>query len=721
MANFFQHISTEFECPSQTYITRLGPVAWLAIVSCVGILWLPMSLADDPALQNDDQRNAYFESQVRPILVEHCYECHSQETEQSGGLSLDSKQGWSRGGDSGKAISPGNHQSSLVYRAIAYDDPHLRMPPSGKLTRRQIEALAEWIDQGAFDPRIEAVPSTKPSTGLTVENAENHWAYRPRSVPSLPVLQRDPMSPGTDESFGSSTIDHFLESARISRGIQGSQEVERSAILRRLSYDLHGLPPSPEDFEAFLSDERHDAIERLVDQLLSSPRYAERMARRWLDVARYAESLTLRGFILPNAWRYRDYCIDAFAVDLPYDEFVREQIAGDLLAPQSDDEGLSSTSQSTIEQTQKRYAAITFLLLGNTNLEEQDKKQLEMDIVDEQLDTIGRTFLAQTLGCARCHDHKFDPIPTRDYYAMAAILKQSKVVEHDNVSKWIENPLPLPADESSKYSNLESQIQSIQEEIGKLEQVGKKKSGQTIVNLQSLPGIVVDDTLAIRVGDWTASKSVPEYVGDGYLHDGGRDRGAKTITFQPDSLPAGVYEVRLSYSHGDNRATNSLVRVFSAEGEIEKRIDQRQPGPVEGLWVSLGKFRFEQNGQAYLVVSNDGANGHVIADAVQFLPETLTTPDITLQQTKQADIDAANDAAQVIESKLKELKQRKADLEEQIQRRPRAMGMTPVSKPEPMRIHVRGSVHSLGETVPAGFLNLAKLPNDQWPTDSEIA
>ncbi len=234
----------------------------------------------------------------------------------------------------------------------------------------------------------------------------------------------------SDAGWPINEIDSFILAGLEARGIRPVRDADRATLIRRLSYDLVGLPPSPEEIDAFVDDPAPDAYERLVDRLLASPHFGERWGRHWLDVVRFAESLTLRGFVLKQAWRYRDYVIDAFNADRPFYRFIEEQIAGDLLP-----------GSSRMRPTRGSLIATTFLTLGNTNLEEQDKAQLEMDVVDEQLDTLGKAFLAQTIGCARCHDHKFDPIPTRDYYALAGILRNTKTLEHANVSRWLEKPL----------------------------------------------------------------------------------------------------------------------------------------------------------------------------------------------------------------------------------------------------------------------------------------
>ncbi|MEZ6151016.1 MAG: PSD1 and planctomycete cytochrome C domain-containing protein [Pirellulaceae bacterium] len=385
--------------------------------------------------QSREQQADFFESRIRPVFVAHCLECHAVDTEASGGLLLDSRQGWQAGGDSSNAIVPGDVEASRVARAIDYDDPNLQMPPAGKLPDEAIRDIKLWIGSGAYDPRDSQ--SAQPATiaGLAVEDAQTHWAYRdvqPVSIPAMSELQ------------GATPIDAFINQRLAQAGVEPAPRATDEALVRRLYYDLLGLPPT--------LDQRSEAVRllsqgelgfaRLVDQLLGNTQYAENFARKWMDVVRYADSITLRGFVLPQAWRYRDYLVDAYANDRPFDQMIREQIAGDLL-PAED-----------WQQKRRQWIATGLLVLGNTNLEKQDKTQLDMDTIDEQLEVIGRAFLGQTIGCARCHDHKFDPIPTRDYYALAGILRSAVSLKHDNVSKWIELPLPgpeeLPSSEASQ-------------------------------------------------------------------------------------------------------------------------------------------------------------------------------------------------------------------------------------------------------------------------------
>ncbi len=646
-------------------------------------------------------REAFFETRIRPLLIQHCYECHSADTEINGGLSLDAKAGWELGGDRGPALVPGEPDASLFMRAIEYKDPRLKMPPDGKLSSSAVEAFRRWIAEGAYDPRVEAKQALQKSKGLSLEESLKHWSYRPLERPALPD-QASGRNPRTN-------IDAFVEQRLESEGLSPAPPASRSILLRRLKFDLHGLPPTSQEIRDFEDDVDPNAYERLVDQLLASPRFGERMARRWLDVARFAESYTLRGFVMPEAWRYRDYCVQAFNGDLPWNQFVKEQLAGDLLQSPS------------MEVRRREQTAVAFLLLGNNNLEEQDKDQLDMDVIDEQLETLGKAFLGQTIGCARCHDHKFDPIPTKDYYALAGILKSSVVLKHENVSKWIEVPLPVDEPSDKHFKQVEQEHARIQAEVKKLEKGTKPDKGPSnnkMVAVESLEGLVIDDAEARKVGEWQSSTTIRPFVGSNYLHDGANGRGMKTITFEPASIPPGKYEVRLAYAPGTNRASNALVRIFSADGEAIKSIDQRAMPPIQDLWISLGNYRFEKDGQAFVLISNEGADGHVIADAVQFLradeaidkkiatkkdgtngdavsPATPPRPSVA-EVAKRADQD----------KRLKELKETAKKLEAELSQRPMVMGLQTVAGKD-IAVHIRGSVHALGEVVPRGFLQLS--------------
>jgi hypothetical protein len=642
-----------------------------------GIVWglAALAVVPPPVLHAADDADGvrFFEAKIRPVLVAECYACHSDSAKAlKGGLRLDTREGLRAGGDSGPVVTPGKPDESPMLDALRHDG--LAMPPRAKLPDAVVADFERWIRIGAPDPRTGPPARTAARTGIDVEAGRRFWAYVAPRCFAPPAV--------ADVSWPRNDIDRFVLATLEARGLRPSADADRVTLIRRVSFDLVGLPPTPEEVDAFVNDPAPDAYERLVDRLLASPRFGERWARHWLDVVRFGESLTLRGMVLKEAWRYRDYVIEALNADRPFDRFVREQIAGDLLPAGS------------LADRRRQRVATTFLVLGNTNLEEQDKAQLRMDVVDEQLDTIGKAFLGQTLGCARCHDHKFDPIPTRDYYAMAGILRNTRVLEHANVSKWLEFPLPDTPEREAAVRDHEQEVAALARRIERLRGTsGRAKRGALAA--AEVPGVVVDDAGARKVGSWASSTFTGTYIGAGYAHDENTEKGAKTVTFQPELPESGVYEVRLAYSPGSGRASAVPVTVMSAEGEVSLTVDQRAEPSVEGRFVTLGRFRFEKDGQSYVIVSNEGTKGHVTADAVVFLPAALA-------DKPTVDDTGADATLERLQAELKRLRAAgpKRDMVMSVEEEPRI---------EDARVHARGSVHTLGEVVPRGFLRVATV------------
>jgi hypothetical protein len=413
------------------------------------------TLAVAPALRAADSGAEFFEKKIRPVLAEHCFRCHSAATKQRGGLVLDSRDGLRNGGDKGPVVVPGKPKDSLLLQAVRYSE-ELRMPPKGKLPDAVVADLEKWIALGAPDPRTATVAGTSPKS-LGVREGRKFWAFQPPRRHRVPKVQ--------DTNWPRSDIDSFLLAGLEAKGLRPAADADRAVLLRRAYFDLIGLPPSPEQDDAFVHDRSPDAFARVVDGLLASPHFGERWGRHWLDVARFAESSGGgRSLLFPDAWRYRDYVLEAFNSDTPYDRFITEQMAGDLLPA------------ATPEQRRRQLIATAFLVLGPTNYEEQKKDVLEMDVVDEQLDTMGRAFLGLTLGCARCHDHKFDPIPTRDYYALAGILHSTQTLIHENVSQWVEQPLPVSAEQEKAITKQEVVVAELKKRIQQAKEAKKDKT-----------------------------------------------------------------------------------------------------------------------------------------------------------------------------------------------------------------------------------------------------
>ena len=504
----------------------------------------------------------------------------------------------------------------------------------------------------------------------------SHWAYQAVKRPTVPEVR--------ERGWPRNGIDRFILANLEAHGLRPAPDADPAVLVRRVYFDLTGLPPSPGEIDAFLKDSSDAGYTRLVDRLLASPEFGQRWGRHWLDVARFGESLTLRGFVLQDAWRYRDYVIDSFNQDRPYDQFMQEQVAGDLLP---------STS---VEQRRRQLIGSAFLMLGNFNLEEQDKKQLEMDVVDEQIGTIGTAFLAQTIGCARCHDHKFDPISTRDYYALAGILHSTIALEHGNVSKWLEIPLPMdPADEKAVEAH-EAEIAALAQKIARVKSaLAATKSGKDMAAVGDIPGIVVDDSQARQVGAWRQSTSVHPFIGSGYLTDDGKHDQTSTVTFQPDIPETARYEVRFAYTAGTNRASNVRVTVFSADGEKTIAVDERKAPPIESHFISLGQYTFDRSSQGFVMVSNEGADGDVTADAVQFVaPEAAS---VAAAHTTDPTPDP-----QVSAEVLKRLAAQMKTLVETGPKRDTVISVRESNQAADAHINIRGNAHALGDVVPRG-------------------
>jgi len=403
----------------------------LALFACLG----PSVCADD--VVPDGAALEFFEKNVRPILVKHCYECHAA-GEVNGGLRLDSRAGVMTGGDTGPSLVAGEPDQSLLIEAVRYKNRDLQMPPQKALTTAQIGVLEKWVAMGAPDPRIEAPDvADSGSAGMSTAEGRNFWSFRPVSNPPVPDV--------SDESWVRNPIDAFVLAQLEARGLRPAPAADKRTLIRRITYNLIGLPPTPEEVAAFLADDSEDAYNKVMERLLQSPHYGVRWGRHWLDVARYADSNGLdENLAFGLAWRYRDYVVDAFNNDKPFDRFMVEQLAGDLLP----------------EANQETRTATSFLVLGAKVLAEPDMEKLVMDTVDEQLDTTGKAFLGMTFGCVRCHDHKFDPLTHADYYALAAIFKSTRTFAETRtgvIKHWHQHSFATEEDKA-KLKEIDAEI-----------------------------------------------------------------------------------------------------------------------------------------------------------------------------------------------------------------------------------------------------------------------
>ena len=382
---------------------KIHPCLSLLCVTTIAALAIPGATSRAEEASPEDAKLEFFEKKVRPILSDHCYQCHSADTKPSGGLRVDDRNGLLLGGDAGPAVIAGKPEESLILERVQHGTKKV-MPKEGDLlTDAEIADLTQWIKDGVAWPR-EKIP---PYIGRKREDFEelkaSHWAWQPLHQPATPSVA-NPAWPRSD-------IDHFILAGLEAKKLAPVADADRGTLIRRLTFDLTGLPPTPAEAESFAQDQSPNAFAKIVDRLLASTQFGERWGRHWLDVARYGESTgPSRNIPYPHAWKYRDYVIDAVNRDVPFNRFIQEQIAGDLLPA------------ATPAERDRQLIATGFLALGVKDVNQRFKTRFIMDNVDEQIDAVSRSFLALTVSCARCHDHKFDPIPTTDYYSLAGIF-----------------------------------------------------------------------------------------------------------------------------------------------------------------------------------------------------------------------------------------------------------------------------------------------------------
>lgn len=426
--------------------------------------------AEHPGHRTDENLD-YFENNIRPLFVQQCQSCHGPQ-KQKGGLRLDSAESIQRGGESGRIIEPGHPEKSLLYKAVTYHDDQLKMPPRGKLSVEQIEHVRQWIIGGAALPKdTQSKPLSRPLDSFDLQERLKHWSYQP--------LKNSVLLPAQDQSTDIlTTIDPFIQSKWKELGLHGAGNTDKRTWLRRVSFDLIGLPPTVDEIEAFEKDADDSAYHRVVDQLMNRSEYGERWARHWLDLMRYADTLGHEfDFDLPHAWRYRNYLVRAFNTDVPYDQFVLEHLAGDLFP---------KPRMNLDEHWNESIQATAFLWLGEAKQAPVDVRQEQADRIDNQIDVMGKAFLGQTLACARCHDHKFDAIATRDYYALYGVLKSSRYQQ-----ACIDDPVIYQQSLHALYrihQDIENHVKkmNLHDQFSTVEHISQQSTGKTTES--SVPG-----------------------------------------------------------------------------------------------------------------------------------------------------------------------------------------------------------------------------------------
>lgn len=493
------------------------------------ISWTALTRAADP----DPAALEFFEKRVRPVLVERCYSCHSTGAEKlKGGLWLDSREALLRGGEAGPAVDLDNPEQSRLLVAVRYENPDLQMPPKGKLEERAIADLTTWIKQGAPWPANPAQSATNATASFDLEKRRReHWAWQPVRSVSPPIVK--------DKTWGRHPVDRFLWARLQQEKLRPAPPAERATLLRRLSFDLTGLPPSASEVSGFERDRRARAWDEQVDRLLASPRFGERWARHWLDLVRYAETLGHEfDYTTPNAWRYRDYVIRALNADVPYRQWAQEQIAGDLL-PQPRFDPQEKINESGIGPA--------FFWLGQREHSPVDVRLHGAEVIDNQIDVLTKTFLGLTVSCARCHDHKFDAISTKDYYALSGIMSSAR---------YTQTSLEPPEALRERITNLQQRQQALREALAEVWLGPAAPTGEAPP--ASAPAPVPPNSDVITLADFTREDYAGWFVeGEAF---GPRPAPAGTLLVGPTNAPVQILTEAAAHSGAVSRRLQGALR-----------------------------------------------------------------------------------------------------------------------------------------------------------------
>ena len=686
----------------ETLVSMRFPLAaaWCAAAILGGVF---AARADEPAtgLKNlpefSSQQFEFFENKIRPLLDAHCYECHGNDA-QEGGLRLDSRSALVAGGDSGAAIEAGQPDASLLIDAVRYGDVY-QMPPTGQLPAAEIALLEKWVEMGAPWTLGDeaAVADSKPAFDLQARKA-SHWAWRPVSKPAVP---------SREDLYARTPIDAFVLEKLAAAGLKQASKTDRATLLRRAAFDLTGLPPTLAEIEAFERDESPEAFARVVDKLLASPHFGERWGRHWLDVVRYAETLGHESdFPLTNAWRYRDYVIRALNADVPYDQIVREHLAGDLL---------ESPRRHPTERFNESILATAFWYLGEAVHAPVDSRADQATRLENQVDVFSKAFLGLTVACARCHDHKFDAISTRDYYALAGFAASS----HQQVASL---------DPNGELEQGAARLQELHRRGGKaigLSNMAERPSPSGGSDSKPAGSVVFEDFSAGAgkwfrsgwaftesdgaSGNWRLTPNGPELLPVDVVHSG--RYGDKL----PGSLRSATFTIEKPYIHYRTAGKQAKIRLI-VDGYA---MDPFTPLLFEGFtfvvdseemgWRTQDAARYLGH-RAHIEFVDVGA-GYVAVDEIQFSdsaepPAAGSNKSPSLTSTEVA---ASTEGADDLPVILQEMAEIDAGLPTPVE----AVAIGDGSG-EDLQVSIRGNYKTLGETAPRRFLEA--VTSDDPPT-----
>ena len=682
------------------------------ILSCallVGNVLVSPTFAKEPQEDSFTQQQLdHFENKVRPILVRRCNECHAN-GESEGGLSLRSRKAMIAGGDTGAAIVPGNPEASLLIKAIHYGDVY-EMPPESKLPDEEIKILEDWIRDSAPWPKHSDEHVAAASESFDIEARKNaHWCWQPVATPELP-----------DNVAGSAAVDWLLDRKLKTRGVKSNGPARRSSLLRRISFDLTGLPPSPEQVQQFAIDESISK-EQVIDQLLDSPHFGERWARHWMDLARYAETYGHEfDYPINDAWQYRDYLIRAFNRDVPYDQFVTEHIAGDLL---------ENPRRNPDSDFNESILATGFWFLGEATHGPVDTKEDEAKRVDNQIDVMCRSFIGLTVACARCHDHKFDAISTKDYYALSGYLqssrRQRKIIDKGRV-------LETAANEVGKLrKKIDSATNRLIRKVAASEDrdIAKKLGSVDAPRLRAEPKASAPDP-----ADKNAVIEFPlgteHWKTDGFAFANSQNLSSDSNGMRFSGVAhSSTFEIKHKFIHVRIKSKNALVQLvvdgcrmheFNAilfNGLIHKNVNHD-----DYKWITIGRELYLHYGNRAWLELEDSGDGFFAVDRVvfsnsnkpprdaeqKFDPNTIASlvqgphakeiASWILKHKLEGLFDADKEAGEI-----RELNQQITAINEKLSTGSRALTITE-GFPENEFVFVRGNHKAMGEVAPRQFL-----------------
>jgi mono/diheme cytochrome c family protein len=653
----------------------------------IAFAWLSAgSLASEPAEDGaiqvgakqaapDEVGSDLFERKIRPLLDQHCSSCHGQQR-QKGGLNLASRETMLAGGEGGVVVVPGKPEESPLIEAVGYEGA-VQMPPSGRLSAGEIAALRQWVELGAPWPASPA--ATMRSAGEITDADRGFWSFRPvGSFPPPAVRQA---------AWPRQPLDAFVLARLEAEELEPVGQADRRTLIRRATFDLTGLPPTAEEVETFVADERPDAYEQLLDRLLDSPHYGERWARHWLDVARFGEDQahTFQARLYPSGYRYRDWVVEAFNRDLPFDRFVMEQIAGDLLP---DAPGGSDRTG--------RLAALGFFALGPVYYADNAcAMKAKTDEYDDRIDTLARGFLGLTVACARCHDHKFDPISMRDYYGLAGIVASSDY--------W-EAPL-APSDVVERYDAAQAKIKEAEEELKEAHRLEARRQGESLA----------PETVGYLVAVWkfdNRRKTEPEIK--------------LAAAAQEAGLPEAVLERWRAHLTADAEARHPLLaswREMLATQDAAKDLSsdaealaaaERAAASIQAILMAAINQRRTAEEQLAAVASKESqprpAKPEIensAADILRYFVDDRSAPLALPKELVEKLL--PDDRKQLLAAKQTQVEELKKAAGEKY---PVAHSLRE-GKPADMRIHRRGSPTDLGDEAPRGFLRIISAPDAQ--------